>query len=463
MSSVRRSMAGVLSRRRGTSRTALGLAAIGVILLLVLAVYNKERIGTMFTSGDVVKAEFSKTWPMHPYRTDVKMSGVKVGTLTEVERTERGTAMVSMKVNEDVVRKLGNAPSAKIRPTLVLGGAYYVDLVPGGSGDFDDEAIPTERTELPVKLGDVLSSFTPSAKEGMRTAIKQSDTTLRRGGKKALRNVLRSAPDTLKPAGTVLESLRGTRPSDDLSQLVSGMESTADILTRRDGQLAAIIDDLQRSTAAFSAESQPLAESVSTMPETLRTTRAGLVDVRSTLELLTSTAHSFRPAARELDPFLAELEPVLDRAEPLLNDLRPLLVDARPLVKQLVPTSRKGTAALEHVRGPVLDRINGPIAETVMSPWRGTGPYKGGGATGNKFYEELGYLVEHAAHAYQYYDKNGGFARLAPGVGGSSAGGAGTPMTLEQYLERLGFDRPGPDADAGDDGLPRTPKSGGPR
>lgn len=451
--------------RRRLSRGMLGLLVLVVTALLVLVVYNKERVATTFTPGTTLSAQFAEEWPLVPYRSDVKMAGVVVGTVTGVEGDGTGT-QVSMKIDDDAADKLGDSPTANIREKLLLGGSSYVDLIPGGTGAFSGETIPPDRTTLPVKLGEVLAAITPEAQVGIRKSIGQTGAVLRQGGRDAARRLLREAPGTMGPAGEVLEAARGTRPAEDLTATVSGLESAARVLTRNDGQLSSIWDSMKDSTAAFADESGPVADAVGSMPETLRATRAGMVDLRGTLDLLGATAERLRPAARELGPMLADLDPVLVRTRPVLNELRPVLTDARPLVGDLVPVTGKATAALEDVRGPVLDRLNGPIAKTIMSPWRGTGRYAGGGATGNRLYEELGFLIEHAAHAYQYYDKNGGFARLAPGVGGSTFGGAGTPMSLEQYLEHLGLDEPGPDADAGRGGpppLPGTERSGGSR
>ncbi|MQA12622.1 MAG: MCE family protein [Pseudonocardiaceae bacterium] len=453
-----------LGRVWARRRTASGLLAIILIVVLFILVYNKERIGTIVagivTGDDTISAAFARPYQLQAYKDDVKIGGVVVGTVIDVEPRDQGTVIVSMQLQNGVRDKLGSTPSASIRPTTLLGGEYHVDLQPGGHGAFEGEKIPLERTTIPVELGRVLSALTPPARDGMQAAIKQTDGVLQRGGGDAVRDLLQHAPGTLAPAGEVFDAVRGTRPGTDLTELVAGLESTAAALTRRDGQIAAIIASLQDSTAALAAESRPLAASVATMPETLRTTRAGLADLQPTLDRLTATAENFQPAAQALDPLLAELGPVLERTRPLLSDLRPLLDDTRPLAEQLVPTTQQTTTAFDDVRGPVLDRLNGPITQTVMSPWKGTGRYQGGGASGNRFYEELGYLAARGDAIFSWYGPNGAFGRLSFGAAGNSVGGTGSPKSMEQYLEMLGLRQPpGPQEQAGMPGLP-LPQSG---
>ncbi len=447
-------MTGPSTRTRRPPRRRLSLSALGLVVLVltgvaVLAVYNKERIGTALSSGETVRAEFAKEYKLSTYRTDVKMSGVVVGAVTAVEQTDRGTSEVTMKIDEDAVDKLGDLPSAHVRPTLLLGGAYYVDLVAGGRGEFGG-AIPVERTSLPVELDRVLSAITPDARTGMQAAIGQTEATLRQGGGDAVRDILGSAPGTLGPAANVLNGVRGTNPERDLRDVVQGFENTADVLTRKDGQIEDILTSLRGTTGALAASAPPVADAVGTLPDTLRVTRDGMADLEGTLDKLTVTAESFRPSARALQPLVDELGPTLKDTRPLLADLRPLLTDTRPLVERLVPTAQDTTEVFKDLRGPVLDRINGPITNTVLSPWTGEGPYAGGGRSGHKFYEETGYLVAKASYIYQFRDRNGGIARLAPGTGANGpVGGSAVPMTFEQYLEQLGTTPPGPESDAG--------------
>jgi phospholipid/cholesterol/gamma-HCH transport system substrate-binding protein len=169
----------------------------------------------------------------------------------------------------------------------------------------------------------------------------------------------------------------------------------------------------------------------------LTDTRSGLDSLNGTLSRLTATAPKVRPVAQQLAPLLTKAEPVLQQAQPLVANLRPLLHETLPLVDELVPTARQTTTTLDYVKGPVLDAVNGPIAKTVLSPWKGTGVYQGDGGSGHLFYQEVGYLAAHSANLSGYGDQNGRMLGLSLGVGVSTVGG-NDPGTA-QFLQALGL------------------------
>lgn len=463
-----RTAAGPDARARASanprSRTGVGLLVLLVFAALVIVVYQKERVVAtaerLLGGAETIEAEFAQHYKLRPYSSKVKIAGVVVGAVTDVEASDTGRATVSMQVERGTSRKLAAAPSAGIRPTSLLGGNYYVELVPSGAGEFSGERIPVERTSVPVELDRVLSAIDPGAQQGMQSAIGQLDGVLEQGGTAAVRDLLRHAPESLGPAGEALQAARGTRPGRDLTELVTGLQHTAAALTQRSGQVGETVDALAATTAALASEREPLARAVATMPDTLRVTRAGLADLQPTLDQLVVTAEEFRPSAEALGPLVTELEPALERARPLLDDLRPLLADLDPAVHQLVPVAGNATDALADIRGPVLDRLNGPIKENVLAEWTGTGPYQGGGGNGHRLYEEVGYLASRSAGVFGWYDKSSAFARVSLGVGANTVGGFSGGA--EQYLETLGLQPPpGPQPDPGPDGGPVAPGEAG--
>jgi len=430
-----------LARLNLTSRR-LGVGVLLVVLAVALVAFNRAHLGVLVHRGDTVQAEFSRVYKLKPYESVVKLAGVKVGTVTEVEPQPGHGALVSMKLDKGTRDKLGTQPSAAIRPALVVGGAYYVDLKRGGlDGSLAKGAtIPLDRTTVPVELDKVLSTLTPNAQKAVQGTIGELDTTLRQGGRDQLRRLAAVGPDVLKPAGRVIDAVRGTNPDTDLTRLVVGVQQTAKALSDQHARLATILEDLDTTSAAFDGGSPAVARAVADGPRTLQVTRAGLADLDGTLDRLTTTAQSFRPAARELNSLLVRLDPVLAESRPVINDARALMAQARPLVDRLVPTAQHATGMLQDFRGPVLDRLTGPITTAVLSPWHGTGIYSGGG-NDHLLYEETGYFLAHGADVFKFHDRNGAAGRLMAGVGVSSLGGV-FPMSIEQYLESLGLQQP---------------------
>lgn len=416
----------------------LGAVLLILVVGVLFAVYQKEKIGTMLSSGDEVRAVFARDYRLVANKSDVKVAGVVVGKVTEIGKDAQGDSVVSMKVDDGTSGKLGATPSAIIRPTTLLGGNYFIELVPGGARQpYDGAPIPVSRTSVPVELDQVLAAIPGRARDSIRNTTRLTDQALQAGAGSAAGDLLRDAPASLRPANDVLSGLQGTQPQQDLYQLVPDLDATAAVMTRQEGQLADIIGSLSTVSASLAAQRAPLADAMADLPSTLESTKDGLGALDGTLQRLTTTAVRARPAVAELNPLLQKANPVVQQARPLVNDLRSLLHQALPVVNELVPTAGQATSTLNNVRGPVLDRVNGPIANTVLSPWSGTGAYQGDGGNGHKFYEELGYLAAHTANLSQYGNKNGRMLGLGLGVGVSSAGG-NDPGTA-QLLQSLGL------------------------
>lgn len=420
-----------------TLHVLVGLAAVAAVLALVF----KPSVQTALRSGDTISAEFTENGELHPDESKVKLDDLPVGVVSGVGRTDHGTVIVSMKIDDGIRQKLGTAPTARIEPNTILGGIYSINLQRGGAdGPFADKVIPAARTATPVELDRVLEGLPQSARTGLDHTVANLDATLAQGGGGALDDVLRDAPPTMRTGAGVLAAARGTRPDVDLSDLVSDLDSTAQALDQSSGQLGSIVDSLDTTTAMLARQRAPLAHSIATLPQTLGATRSGLSALGASLDRLTVTAPSFRPAAQQLNPLLAKANPVLEQARPLVTDLRPLLADARPLVQQLVPASQQATNVLNDVRGPVLDRVDGPITHDVLSPWHGTGAYEGGGRAAqadHTFYQELGYLVARFDNLSKSFDNNGNFVNFHLGVGSTSLLLGGTPLNLPQMLQNL--------------------------
>lgn len=427
----------VPSRSRPRSMFAIGVGFVLVVAIVTTLLYFKSSITTVLRSGDTVKVEFTSNPKLTPNESKVTFAGLESGVVSGINYVPHGV-VVSLKVDDSVRDMLGSAPSVVVVPTTVLGGSYSVELKPGGTpGPYNGGVIPPTSAALPVELDKILEALPRPTRDSLRHVVGQSDATLADGGKDALRDLVANAPGTMRPGGDVLRAVQGTRPDVDLPQLVTNLNAAAGAMDRREGQLSDIVTSLRKTTDSLATQSRPLAAGIETLPATLRATRTGMSSLRGTLSKLRSTADSFRPAAQEIDPLLQRLDPVLVKARPLLDDLRPLLDEAYPTVQQLVPTVQRGTQTLEPLKGPVLDRVNGPIARTVMNTWRGSGPYKdsgGGMQADHTFYQELGYMVSNLDRASMTQDAQGTGLGFQVGV---NTGSVATPLTLPTLPDLL--------------------------
>lgn len=398
----------------------IGLVFIAVAALAGVALFNKNAIITTLRPGETIEVQFAANNGLVEDLSQAKVSWVPVGVVDDIERQDNGTVLVSLKVDNGISEKLGSEPSAVIRPTTLLGGNYFVDLIPGGDhGTGFSGTIPLERTRLPVELDDVAGALQPDVLAGAQGAVEKLDETLGSDGRKAIRNFVDKAPSTLRPAADVLAAMQGTRPRTDLTQLVSGLENTARVLTAQQGQLDAILSGMAKTSDTLGRRSPELSSAIQSMPTALRSTRDGLTRLDSTLAKLRDTAEPARPIVTELANTLDHLDPALVKARPVVRDLTAVMADARPLVKQLNPLAQRSTSVLEDVQGEPLRRVNGPVKRFVLSPFHGVDEFKTA-QSGKPLYQDLGYLLALFDRAGMNVDRNGHSVGVAPGANGTS-------------------------------------------
>lgn len=421
------------SRASHVTPLRLGLLFLVVALIGTVALFNKDRIATTVTPGETFTINFAADNRLVPYHSTVKVSFVQIGVVSGVEQAPDGTAQVTVKVDDGTRAKLGTEPSAAIHPTTLLGGNYFIDLVPGGRPGAFTGDIPLQRTKLPVELDKVAAALQPPTLKGLQHDVGNLDDTLRNGGQSAIDNLVAHAPAALDPAATVLNAATGTSDTD-LTKLVAGLESASRQLIDKQGQLDAIVGNLSTTTSVLSRRADNLASAIGAMPATLDSTDAGLARLQTTLDKLKNTADPARPVATGLATALDHADPVLAKAQPVVNQLKDLLVQARPLVEDLVPASQQTSALLNDVRGPVLDRLNGPVKDTLLAPYHGVGPYAS--STSDKpLYQDVGYMAATVTRASSMNDRNGAVIAFQPGIGPGSLGGL--PISLEQMFTRL--------------------------
>lgn len=431
---------------RGLSPFGLGIVFIVVLGVVGTILFSKNSLQTALSSGETIKINFAGNHGLVDDLSPVKVAWVRVGTVSDIERQDDGRALISVKVDEGTADKIGSEPSAMIRPTTLLGGNYFVDLVPGGDrgpGTFSG-TIPVERTGMPVELDEVTAALQPNVLKGVQGTVKKFDQTLGPDGQDALSELLEDAPSALQPTDELLTALQGTRPRTDLTDVVSGLESTARAMTAEQGRLDTIVTGLKRTTGVLSNRSGQLSAALTTMPQTLRTTRSGLARLDTTLGKLRDTAEPARPIVTELESAIRHLDPVLVKSRPVVGNLTSLLADARPLVQQLNPLAVTGTLVLDDMRGAPLQRVNGPVKNFVLSPFKGRNEFKAAHSD-KPLYQELAYMIAGLDRATGMVDRNGHALNITPGANAQSVVTGNITAMLEQlteqYLSRKGGGR----------------------
>lgn len=420
-------------RPRKVSELWIGTILVIVAITAGLLLFQKQRIMTSIKPGETINAEFTSNYRITPFQAPVKIAGIPIGSVTTVKRLENGRTMMGLKVKRESLKLMGTAPIVAIRPTTLLGGNYYIDVVPGGRrGEFHG-TVPPSRTRLPVELDSIAAALNSPARVGVRSSIKDLGETLGDEGSKALQDLSAHAPEALEPAAGALAATRGTNPGTDLPRLVRGFEATSRVLSEQNGQLDSSVANLAKVTNVLDKRGNDMNQTLKDMPDTLESTDKMLVKLRKTLRTLEDTSDDIRPSVKKLDDVLEDLDPVLVKATPAIRDLRVVARDLRPVVSDLTPIAKDLTASFRNLNGPVLNRVNKQILPTLDSGWEGTGEYAGNG-TDDELYKVVAYALSNLAQAHMT-DANGAMADVSAGVGPGSV--FGIPLLPGAQVEAL--------------------------
>lgn len=158
---------------RGSALIRNGFIGLTLIVLIIAVGLQPERIGSWATSVRY-QALFAEAGGLAA-GNDVKISGVKVGTVSDVV-LQKGRALVTFALNGRV--RLGAQTTAHIRTGTLL-GERMLTVEPVGEGSLHAlDVIPVTRTSSPYSLTEAVSDFTANTAGTDTGALNQSLDTL---------------------------------------------------------------------------------------------------------------------------------------------------------------------------------------------------------------------------------------------------------------------------------------------
>lgn len=150
--------------RRNIVETVMGAVVLLVAGLFLFFAYTNSNVKAV--SGYPVLARFSSTGGLTA-GADVRISGVKVGTVTQ-QYLDKQTfqAVVHMEIDNNV--QLPRDTAASIASESLLGGRY-LQLDPGGDEETLKPGETIEYTQSAVNLEELLGRFIFSSTGGTKT------------------------------------------------------------------------------------------------------------------------------------------------------------------------------------------------------------------------------------------------------------------------------------------------------
>ncbi|KUI44155.1 mammalian cell entry protein [Mycobacterium sp. IS-1590] len=287
---------------RGANLTRAGFIGVVLIVLVVAIGLQPERL-IAWASALTYQAEFAEAGGLSP-GNDVKVSGVRVGSVIDVALGDRG-AVVTFTVKDAV--RLGDQTTAHIRTGSLLGERVLTVEPAGGGAMRVGEAIPQSRTASPYSLNEAVNDLTTNVAATDMTTLNQS-----------------------------LDLLSAT-----LDQVAPQLGPTFDGLTRLSRSLnsrSERLDTLLKNAATVSQVLAHRSQQVNTLILNANELLAVLVERRQAIsELLANTAAVARHLTGLVKDNEAELAPTLDR----LNSVTAMLEKNRDNLSKALPGLKK--------------------------------------------------------------------------------------------------------------------------
>jgi phospholipid/cholesterol/gamma-HCH transport system substrate-binding protein len=256
---------------RGVASPLIKLAIFTVVTLLSVAVLLTTVQNTYFGSTESYKARFTDASGLIQ-GSDVRIAGVRVGQVTDVELVDRQVAEVSFKVDES--RRIPAASIFSIKYQNLVGQRYLE--IARGNGPMNamlppDATVPVSQTRPPLNLTVVFNGFKPLFQALNPNDINQLSFEIIQ--------VLQGQGATVNSLLARTASLTSTIADRDqvIGSLITNLNTVLDTVNARDDRLSGLIVSLQQLVSGLAQDRVAIGSTLQTIAD-LTTTTAGLLN-----------------------------------------------------------------------------------------------------------------------------------------------------------------------------------------
>ena len=293
---------------------------------------------------------------------DVRISGVKVGSVKAKEPNER-TGLTDTTIEIDArYAPIPKDTRAILRQKSLL-GETYVELSPGtrSSGTIQDEGtVPGAQVADTVELDEILRGFDPETRARFSTWFDQAGIAAMNNAQ-SLNDALALLTPFAEDTDDVLKVLR--QQSGATQRFIRDTGYVFDALTERKGQLRDLIRNSNRTWEAIASRDEQFADTFRVLPTFLREGRATTSRLTRFADNTNPLINQLRPAARELSPLLRDLDGLAPDLKAVFENLDPLvrvskrglpatgqvLDNSKPLLRRLDPWLRNFTPIVDYI------------------------------------------------------------------------------------------------------------------
>jgi virulence factor Mce-like protein len=360
----------------GWRRLAAGVAGVACAAALVLVVVLATAAGGS-NGGYTVRAIFDDAGNLIPGE-NVKIDGVKVGTVSSVTPTPEAKAAVVFSIENPGFQDFRDDASCEIRPQSLI-GEKYVDCLPtqprvegtplppplqkiaGGREGAGQYLLPVKNTSSPVDV-DLLGDIQRLPERERFTIILNELGAGLAGRGSDLNEVIKRANPALRELDRVLEIL--ANENHVLAKLAVDSDQALAPLARVRGRVADFITQANTVAQAGAATRGSLARNLALFPPFLEQLGPALERVQRFAEQTTPAFTNLEVAAPGIDKaftslpafgksnekFFENLGQTAKVSGPALTGVRPLLKRLETLGKAAVPFSNNFSELFESLQ-----------------------------------------------------------------------------------------------------------------
>ncbi|MFT4048733.1 MAG: MlaD family protein [Solirubrobacterales bacterium] len=408
----------------GASLRKAGLIGIAVIAVLVYFAFTKS---IPFTHGYQVNAYFTNAANIQP-KAQVRIAGVKVGTVSSVQRGNGATTKVVMELDKKALPVYQNA-AAKIRFRIFLEGNPFIDLQPGTPGSKEIKSggsIPVAQTAGPVQLDQVLSAVNSDSRKGLESIFTEIGTALNTKGTEeenatqeddvkdltgaqALNRAFRYGPDGFKGGARVFDALIGYGDDDQLT-ILRGIRDFNTAVNDREAQLVPLIADFGTTIGAFADDEEALRQATKQFSRLSYESYPTLVQLNKLLPALTTWSYTIAPQLKEIPATVRAAYPWIEQTNDLMEALDDGTAKLAQNTTEQFAVAQAGTKKLL----PQLDNVARCWNHNWFPTLNAVVP-DGSNTSGKENYKEFWYSLVGWNSSTQNFTSTGPYLRLGSG------------------------------------------------
>jgi ABC-type transporter Mla subunit MlaD len=343
--------------------TAFALACFGILLFLWVTFGGPTPFKAKSYQVTVPFTEASQL----AEQSDVRISGVDVGKVENIELGPNGHESVALLNIDDKYAPLPQGTRAMLRTKTLL-GETYVELTPGSNDEpalEDGGELPAAQVAESVQLDEIFQAFDPETRRAFQTWMQEAAVAIEGQGQN-----LSYAIGNFEPTFKEYEGLFRVLNSQELAvtKLFSNGAKTFEALRGREGELANLIrssNALFKTTASRNEDIEALFRAFPTFED----------ESRLTVDRLQSFATNADPLSKQLVPVAEQLSPTLIKFGELAPEAKKLF-EALPAVEREAPTGFPALRKLFRDQFPPLLRAVDPFVRNLNPIVTGLRLYK---------------------------------------------------------------------------------------